>query len=141
MDSIVAATLARPQVMGWMMSAFAAITLAIAAVGVYGVIAYVVARRRQEIGLRMALGSTRTGIAWMVGRQTIVLLAAGLALGGGAAAWSARYMRGVLFGVESLDPATFLGVAVILSTVVCAAVVIPIRRAMSVDPLTALRAD
>jgi len=141
MDSIVAATLARPQTMGWMMGTFAVIGLGIAALGVYGVIAYVVARRTREIGLRMALGSSRRDIAWLLGRQTVVLLVAGLAAGGGAAAWMGQYLRAVLFGVQPLDPATFAAVAVILSVIVCAAVAVPIRRALMVDPLTALRAD
>jgi putative ABC transport system permease protein len=141
MDAIVAATMARPQMMGWMMGAFAVIGLGIAALGVYGVIAYVVARRTREIGLRVALGSTRRGVAWLLGRQTMVLLIAGLALGGGAAAWMARYMRAVLFGVQPLDPATFATVAVILGAVVCAAAAVPIRRALMVDPLTALRTE
>lgn len=141
MDSIVAVTLARPQTMGWMMGAFAVIGLGIAALGVYGVIAYVVARRTREIGLRMALGSSRRSIAWLLGRQTVVLLVAGLAAGGGAAAWMGQYLSAVLFGVKPLDPATFAAVAVVLSVIVCAAVAVPIRRALMVDPLTALRAD
>ena len=141
MDSIVATAFARPQMMGWMMAMFAVVGLAIAALGVYGVIAYVVARRTREIGLRIALGSTATGVAWLLGRQTIGLLVAGLTVGAGAAAWMGQYMRAVLFGVEPMDPATFVAVALILSAVVGAAVAFPIRRALMVDPLTALRRE
>jgi ABC-type antimicrobial peptide transport system permease subunit len=101
----------------------------------------VVARRTREIGLRMGLGSSQWGVAWLVGWETMILLIAGFALGAVAAAWMGEYIRGLMFGVQPLDPATYLTVAAILTSVVCVAVALLIRRAMSVDPLTALRTE
>jgi putative ABC transport system permease protein len=141
LDSVVARALERPRFMGWMMGAFATVALGTAALGIYGVIAYGVARRTREIGVRMALGSTRLGVAWLVARQTMSLMVAGFALGAGGAAWMAGYMRALLFGVQPMHAVTYLTVTGILALVVCAAVALPIRRAMGVDPLTALRAD
>jgi ABC-type antimicrobial peptide transport system permease subunit len=140
-ESVVADDLARPRLLGWMMAVFATVGLFIAAVGVYGIVAYGVARRRREIGVRMALGSSRSRVAWLVGRQTLALVAIGTALGAAAAVWMSGSLRAVLFGVEPYDPATYAAVAGILALVVCTAVALPIRRAMAVDPLSALRSE
>jgi hypothetical protein len=141
LGDVVATAHARPLVMGRMVAAFAAVGVLIAAIGVYGVVAYAVARRTREIGVRMALGATRRNVAWTVAKQTAVLLAAGLTAGAAAMAWMAAPLRAVLFGVEPFDPATGAAVALLLVAVVAAAVAAPVRRAMRVDPLVALRSE
>ena len=141
MDAIVGAALARPRFMGWIMSVFAVVSLIVAALGVYGMVAYGVARRTREIGVRMALGASRGRIAWMIGRQTLLMTAAGVVAGLTGAAWLSQSMRSMLFGVAPFDVQTYAVVTVILIMTVLLAIVIPARRAVSVDPLVALRVD
>ena len=141
MDAIVGATVARPRFMSWIMAVFAGISLLVAALGVYGVVAYGVERRTREIGLRLALGATRSGIAASVGRRTLVLLSAGLAAGAVGAAGLGHLMRAMLFGVTPFDPVPYALVGVTLAVAVMIAAAVPTRRATRVDPLSALRAD
>ena len=88
-----------------------------------------------------AVAVRMVGVAWMVAKQTGVLLAIGLALGAGLSAWLATPLRAVLFAVQPFDPATYLVVALVLTMLVAAAVAAPVRRAMRVDPLVALRSE
>jgi putative ABC transport system permease protein len=120
---------------------FAAVALALAAIGIYGILAGAVTERTREIGLRAALGATRGQIVGLVLRQGLVLSALGAALGLMGAAVASRGVSTLLFGVSRLDPFTYGAVAVLLAAVVGAACVFPAWRAVQVDPSTALRAE
>ncbi len=122
-----------------LVSFFGALALILACIGLYGVMAHGVARRTNEIGIRMALGARGGNIAWMVLRETLVLVVAGLALGVPAALLSARLISTQLFGLSPTDPLTLIGAGVVLTIVALLAGYIPARRASRVDPLTALR--
>jgi putative ABC transport system permease protein len=141
MDATVGAVLARPRFMGWIMSVFAAVSLIVAALGVYGLVSYGVARRTCEIGVRMALGASRARIVWMIVRQMLIMTASGIAAGLAGAWWLSQSMRSMLFGVTAFDIQTYAAVTIILIATVLLAIAIPARRAMSVDPLVALRVD
>jgi predicted permease len=118
---------------------FAAVALLLAAVGIYGVIAFVVAQRTHEIGLRIALGATQKQIVRLVLKEGIVLDAIGLAVGLLGACLAGRAMRGMWYGVGAIDFGAFTAVAVILFTAALLACYIPARRAAKVDPMVALR--
>jgi predicted permease len=122
-----------------LVSFFGALALILACIGLYGVMAHGVARRTNEIGIRMALGAKGGNIAWMVLRETLVLVVAGLALGIPVALLSARLIAAQLFGLSPTDPLTLIAAAVVLTVVALLAGYIPARRASRVDPLTALR--
>ena len=111
----------------------------LAAVGLYGVMAYVVARRTREIGIRMALGATRHSVAWMVVREILGMLAAGLVLGLIAAYGIGRVIESLLFGVKASDPFVYAIAAALLVAVALLAGWLPSRKAASVDPMVALR--
>jgi ABC-type antimicrobial peptide transport system permease subunit len=111
----------------------------LAAVGLYGVMAYVVARRTREIGIRMALGATQQSVAWMILREILGMLAAGLVIGLMAAYSIGRVIESQLFGVRASDPFVFLIAAGLLVAVALLAGWLPSRKAASVDPMVALR--
>ena len=118
---------------------FAAAALALAAVGIYGVVAFSVTRRTQEIGIRMALGAQRTDVLRLIVGEGARLAVSGVAIGIAASFVITRLLSSLLFGVSATDPITFAGVAVLLSLVALLASYIPARRAMRLDPNTALR--
>jgi predicted permease len=118
---------------------FGALALLLACVGLYGVISYVVARRTREIGIRLALGAQRTRVARLVLADAGLLVAAGTALGLGGAFGFARLVRSLLFGVSPQDPATLAGAVALLLAVTALAVLVPLRRALAVQPGEALR--
>jgi predicted permease len=118
---------------------FAAVGLAVALLGVYGVVSYSVARRTQEIGVRMALGAARADILRMVLRQGLTLVAWGAAIGTAGALGATRAIASELYGVTPTDPATFAAAIALMLSVGCLACWIPARRAVRVDPLIALR--
>ena len=120
---------------------FALFALIMAAIGIYGVMSYAVSQRRAEIGLRMALGAEVSEVQWMVVGQGARLLAVGVTLGLLAAAGMSRLLSSVVFGVEALDPVTFIGVPLVLIVVALIANFIPARRATRLDPATTLRAE
>jgi ABC-type antimicrobial peptide transport system permease subunit len=120
---------------------FAAFGLLLASLGLYAVISYGVNQRRQEIGLRMALGASPHNVRWSVLRQTLTLAAAGMAIGVPMAWTASRALQGLLFGIESSDPLTVATVPTLLLAVVSVAGYVPARRAARVDPVTALRGD
>jgi macrolide transport system ATP-binding/permease protein len=123
----------------WLVGGFAAMALILGVVGLYGVVAYSVSRRTQEIGVRMALGAERRGVVLMILRQAGKMVTLGVVVGLLASLGVSRLMASMLFGVNSYDPLTFVAVAVILAAVALAACYIPARRAARVDPMVALR--
>ena len=141
MNDVVATSLATPRLTGFLLSAFAAIALALAAVGIYGVLAYVVSQRKQEIGIRLAIGADRSQVLGMVLRQGLGLAAIGIAVGLAGAFALTRFMQTVLYKVRPTDPLTFVSVAAGLLLIALAASFLPARRATRVSPITALRAE
>jgi putative ABC transport system permease protein len=118
---------------------FALVALTLSVVGLYGVIAYSVAQRQREIGVRTALGAQRGDILMLVLAQGMRLTVLGMALGVVAALWSTRWLSSLLFEITPADPATFIGVSMLLLTVAFIACWIPAFRAARIDPLRALR--
>ena len=139
MDQVVAGSIARQNFNMVLLTIFAGIALLLAAVGIYGLMAYNVEQRTQEIGIRMALGAMRSDMVKLVLTQGLKLALAGVALGTLLAWGLTRLLASLLFGVTAVDAATFAGVAVTLSTVALLAAWIPARRASAIDPADALR--
>jgi predicted permease len=132
-------TLGTERLIATLSAAFGALATLLAAMGIYGVMAFVVSRRTKEIGLRMALGAQRGEVVWMVVKEALLPLAAGLAIGLPAAYWASRYVASQLFGVKPTDAAT-VGIAVaILAASAIGASLLPARRASAIDPMQALR--
>jgi predicted permease len=129
------------RLMSRLSSFFAILALALACVGLYGLLSYEVAKRTRELGIRMALGAQRSDLMRLVVRQGLLLVLVGAAVGIGAAAGVTRFMASMLFNVHPGDPATFASVAILLLLVALAACYIPARRAASVDPMQALRTE
>jgi ABC-type antimicrobial peptide transport system permease subunit len=120
---------------------FAGVALVLAAIGIYGVLAYSVALRTREIGIRVALGSRQPEIFRLVLTQGLKLLAIGLGLGVAASLALTRVLRGMLYGIEPDDPLVFVVVLAVLGAVAVVACTIPARRATRVDPIRALTQD
>ena len=118
---------------------FGALALVIAALGLYGVTSYTVNRRVTEIGIRRALGAQRAHVLGLVLGQSLRLTGVGIGIGLAVAAAMTRSLRGLLFGLTPLDPATFIGVAALFAIVATLAALLPAHRATRVDPLVALR--
>jgi predicted permease len=141
MRDVVRASMARLSFTMLILGVAAAITLLLGAIGLYGVIAYVVAMRTRELGVRIALGASPGAVARMVARQGLTLAAAGIAGGLVLFALVARFIRALLFGVTPADPITLVGVAAVLVAVTALASWIPARRAAQADPMEALRSE
>jgi putative ABC transport system permease protein len=139
MDDVLSAAQARPRFLTLLLTLFAGVALVLAAVGIYGVISYSVAQRTSEFGIRIAFGAAPKDVLGMVLGQGLMLGAVGVALGAGGALALTRYIRGLLFGISSFDPLTFVVMAAVLAAVTLAACWIPARRATRVDPIIALR--
>jgi putative ABC transport system permease protein len=122
-----------------LISTFSILALLLAAIGIYGVLAYAVAERTREIGIRMALGAKKSDITFMLLKRTLLLVMAGVAIGGCGALALTRVLSKFLFEVKPTDPATFLAVAAILAVTGIVAGLLPARRATRVDPVVALR--
>ncbi len=120
---------------------FASVALALAAIGIYGVMAYSVGQRAHEIGLRMALGASRGGVVGMVMREGLTLAAIGLALGFAGAYFVGRVMQGMLFGVAAMDVSAFCAVGLLLLIAALVACYFPARRAAAIEPMRALRTE
>jgi predicted permease len=140
-DQYVARSIATPRFTAILLGAFAALALLLAGFGLYGVMAYSVAQRRREIGIRMALGAQAADVRSLVVGQAARLGAAGLAMGIAGALAVTRVLDSLLFGVTASDPLTFAAVSAALITVLIVAAYLPARRATRVDPIVALRAD
>jgi putative ABC transport system permease protein len=141
MDEVVSESVAQRRLTMLLLTIFAGAALILAAVGIYGVIAYSVTERTQEIGIRMALGAQRGALLRMVIKQALLLAVTGIAVGGGGALLLTRLMEGLLFEVKPADPLTFGVVSGILAGIALLASYIPGRRATQVDPVVALRAE
>ena len=139
MGARLSSSVAQPRFYALVLGVFAAGALALAMVGIYGVLAYTVSRRSREIGLRMALGADRSGIRNMVVRQGALLVGVGVALGLAGALVTTRALESLLFGITTLDLPTLIGVPALLIMVALAACYLPARRATRVEPMDALR--
>jgi putative ABC transport system permease protein len=139
MDDLVATNVAQPRFRTLLLSIFAAVSLVLATVGLYGVVAFSVNQRRSELGLRMALGANAADVRRLVLREGMMPVAAGILLGLGGALLLAGVMQSLLYGVEATDPLTFGAVALVLTVVALAACYVPARRATAVDPALTLR--
>ena len=139
MDRTVALSIAQPRFYTTMLLSFAVVALALGAVGLFGVLSFVVSRRTREIGLRMALGAFEKDVLGMMVKRGLGLTIAGVALGILAALLVTRVLRAFLYDVAPTDPATFIAVSILLIGVAFAASYLPARRAARVDPMDALR--
>jgi putative ABC transport system permease protein len=139
LDQSVARSIAQPHFLTVLLGAFAALALTLAAVGLYGVVSYSVARRTHEIGVRLALGAERTDVVRLVVGQGIRLTLIGVTLGILAAMGLTQFLATLLYGVKPTDLVTLTAVALLLAIVALLASYIPARRAMKVDPMVALR--
>ncbi len=139
MDQIVSVSVSRQRFNMWVMTVFGACALLLAAIGIYGLMAYSVEQRTQEIGIRMALGAQAGQVRTMVVRQGMALAIAGVIIGLAASFGLARLITAFLFGVTARDPLVFAGVPALLTAVALVAVWLPARRASKVDPIIALR--
>lgn len=124
-----------------MLSLFAALALALAALGVYGVTSYGVAQRTQEVGVRISLGASRWAILGMIVRDVLAVAAIGVGVGLAGTLALTRFMRGLLYGIGATDPLALGGSVVFLSLVALIACGLPALRATRVDPVTALRTE
>ncbi len=139
LDQRIAGTLARPRINATLLTGFALTALLLAAIGIYGVIAYGVVQRTRELGIRMALGAGADNVLRLVIRQGMVPVIAGVILGLAGALAGTRLLRGLLFGVGATDPIAFLTVTVFLVGTALTAIWLPARRAARSDPMLALR--
>src|SRR5262249_8993274 len=129
------------RIYGWMFSIFGVVAVMLASVGVYGVLAYSVSQRTQEIGVRMALGASRQNVFGLVVGYGLKLALAGIVLGVAAAFGTTRVVASFLYNVTPTDPLSFSATAVFLLLVALAASYVPARRATAVDPMVALRVE
>jgi len=141
MRDVVSTSLATPRLTGFLLGTFAVMALLLAAVGLYGVLAYVVSRRTHEIGIRLAIGADRGQVVGMVLRQGLTLAAVGLAVGFAGAFGLTRMMGSVLYEVTPGDPLTYAAVGAALLAVSVAASAVPALRASRVNPMAALRIE
>jgi len=124
-----------------LLAGFAAVALALATIGIYGVLAYLVTQRSQEIGVRLAFGAAPDDVVRLFVREGARLTVVGLAAGVAGALAAARALSTLVFGITTTDPVTFVAVSGALLVVASLASYVPARRAAAVDPMTALRAD
>jgi putative ABC transport system permease protein len=141
MTEYVASTLEQPRLSMAVLAAFGGLGLVLAAVGIYGVLSYAVSQRTREIGIRMALGATRSSVLAAVVGKGALLSAAGIAAGAAGSLAAMRLLSDLLFGVTPTDPATYILIPLLLLAVAAAAALIPARRATRIDPIVALRCD
>jgi len=139
LETSIAATLFPARAAAVLVGIFGLLALALAAVGLYGVIAYSVSRRTREIGIRMALGAEPSAVVRLVLGQGLTLVAVGTVLGGTAALWASRLVASSLYGAGAADPLAYVGAAALLVGVAAVANAVPALRAARVDPMVALR--
>ena len=141
LGDMVAGLQTQPRVRARLLSVFAGLTLVLAAIGIYGVMAQSVAQRYREIGIRMALGADRGNVLLLILKQGVSLTLAGVVLGTALGLIAVRFIKSLLYGVTSNSPATYLGVVAVVSFVAFGASFLPARRAASVDPIRSLRTE
>jgi putative ABC transport system permease protein len=141
MTRVVEEALGGPRFAARVFGAFAVVAALLAALGLYGRLAYSVTRRTREIGVRMALGARPVDVGRLVLREGMAVAWLGIAIGLAAALAGTRVLRALLYGVDPVDPLTFVAVSVLLASVALAACLLPIRRANGVNPVDALRAE
>jgi ABC-type antimicrobial peptide transport system permease subunit len=141
LEAVRARAVARPRLLLVLLAAFGALGLVLGALGLYGVIAYMVRQRRTEIGIRIALGAEPRRVLALVMRRGVAVTAVGITIGLAAALALARGMRAVLFEVTPVDPMTYAGVAALLAVVALVAMYIPARTALRLDPVDVLRPE
>jgi ABC-type antimicrobial peptide transport system permease subunit len=139
MEAQISDNTAPARLLSTLTATFAGLATLLAAIGLYGVLAYNVARRTREIGIRMALGATAPHVRGLVARDVVIMLGIGAAIGLAAAAGASRLLKSVLFEMQPWDPAVFGSAAGLLVLVALAAAYVPTRRATAVDPIVALR--
>ena len=133
--------LLRERLVSLLATVFGALALILACIGLYGVLSYSVVRRTREIGIRVAVGARPAGVVWLVLRETVLVVACGVAVGVPVALWMARFVEGQLFAVRSRDPVAITGALLSLILVAALAGLIPARRASRIDPIHALRCE
>jgi putative ABC transport system permease protein len=141
MEGVISDSVAQPRFYMLLLVLFAVVALALAAVGIFGVMSFVVAQRKREIGIRMALGAREASVLRMVLGRSMGLIAAGIGMGLIAAVGLTRLLESLLFGVTPLDPVVLGGTSALLALTALAATWLPARRAARLDPLVALRID
>ena len=141
LDAILGRAVARPRLIAWLLALFGAIGLALGVLGIYGVLAYAVTQRKQEIGVRVALGATPRAVLGLVIGKGMLLAGIGVVIGLGGAYLLTRSMQTVLYGIRPTDPVTFGQVVVVLLGAALLASWLPARRAVKIDPVNALRSD
>lgn len=141
MESVVARSIARHTFTMALLLIAGLVAIVLSAVGIYGVVAYIVAQRRGEIGIRMALGARASQMRLVVLRQSVAIAAIGIVAGTAGALATTRMLGALLFGVQPNDPATLATVPLLLLAVVMLASYLPARQASSIDPAEALRGD
>ncbi len=139
MTEVVSGALSRPRFNLLLIGAFAAVALGLAAVGIYGVVAMVVAERTREVGIRIALGAGRTDVLWLLAREGIGPVAAGTAAGLAGAAGVTTALGSLLFGVARFDPASYAAALCVTAAAALCACYLPARRALTLDPAATLR--
>jgi ABC-type antimicrobial peptide transport system permease subunit len=141
MNDVIARTLAQRKFTMVLLGIFAGLAVVLAAVGLYGVMSYVVTQRTREIGIRMALGAQRADVLKLVIRQGMIVTAAGIAIGLAASLGLTRLIANLLYGIAATDAVTFAALSLLLLTVALLACWLPARRASGVDPMIALRSE
>jgi ABC-type antimicrobial peptide transport system permease subunit len=123
------------------LGAFGVLALVLAATGIYGVMAYAISRRTREIGIRMAIGATRGHVLGIVGRRALLLIGSGTLVGLAVAMAAGRFLEQILYGVEPTDPFTLAAVLLLMAGIAALACWVPARRAIRINPVTALRQE
>jgi predicted lysophospholipase L1 biosynthesis ABC-type transport system permease subunit len=141
MSDVVDGALVTPRLAGWLLGLFALLAVALCAIGLYGLLAYLVSQREAEIGIRIAVGAPQASVLWLVLGHGLRLAGAGLAVGVAASLALTRLLEGLLHGVRPHDPATFAATPLALLAAALLASYLPARRAARVDPSVALRAE
>ncbi|RPJ75016.1 MAG: ABC transporter permease, partial [Acidobacteria bacterium] len=141
LDAVMGRAVARPRVLAWLLAVFGVLGLILGTLGIFGVLAYAVAQRQRELGVRLALGASPRALLGLVLAQGMTLAVTGVAIGLLGAALLTRFMQSVLYGIEASDPWTFAQVITVLLGAAALASWLPARRALAIDPVTALRND